>query len=636
MKPAASTFPQVQLLELRLIQGYLPGRKQPTVVARLSFNNDSVSQRDLALFDRIVETHLASDHQFKLSEKLSEHVIWGRLAQATLSLLAMGGMPLFDAGNAVFMHQKRGNAAGLLMPALEHAPGAVGLALNAVLDIMNLTLSGKQPETVADKLDTVRESIRRFAPRGINSMLFLKAAHEAGVPWRYVNSKIYQYGWGAKARWLDSSFTDETSVIGASVARDKVASASVLRKAGLPVPEHRLVRSAEAAVDFAQHLGYPVVVKPADMDGGKGVFALLRTEQSVKDAYAKVVELSGRILVEKHFEGNDYRLQVHHGDVFWISHRIPGGVTGDGIGTVEQLLEKLNADPMRGERGTNAWRKRIPLDDEALGLLREEGLDRNSVPEDRQFVRLRRACNVATGGVPVPALDGAHPDNLELGARAARVLRLDLAGVDLLIPDIKQSWRHSGAAICEVNAQPQLSRQLHAELLGRLLTDNGRIPAIVVIGDLGQTSWYGDLQAWAAQSGHCMGLATGEGVWIDGLQVGSVQGDTHEAGLAMLLDPKVDVALFQLTDDSAIQTGLPVDRADLLVVTDLIGSPSGSDMAQSKRLFSMVGRMSESTCLSEHLMNSQEALELAGLSEVECLPSAQILKRIKYCIQGEL
>jgi cyanophycin synthetase len=410
----------------------------------------------------------------------------------------------------------------------------------------------------------------------------------------------------------------------------------VLRKAGLPVPEHSLVKSAEAAVDFAQHLGYPVVVKPADMDGGKGVFALLRTEQSVRDAYAKVVELSGNVLVEKHIEGNDYRLQVHNGDVFWIAHRIPGGVTGDGIGTVEQLLDELNADPMRGEPGTNAWRKRIPLDDEALGLMREEGLDRNSVPKDQQFVRLRRACNVATGGVPVPALDGAHPDNLELGARAARLLRLDLAGVDLLIPDIKQSWRLSGAAICEVNAQPQLSRHLQAELLGRLLTNKGRIPAIVIIGDLGQTAWYGDLQAWAAQSGHCMGLATGEGVWIDGAQVGAVRGHALEAGLAMLLDPKVDVAFFQLTDDSATQTGLAVDRADLLVVTDLIGSPSDSDIARSKRLVSMVGHMSESTCLSEHLMNSQEALELAGLSEVEYLPSDQILKRIKCCIEGEL
>jgi cyanophycin synthetase len=636
LNKATSGRAKAELRGLRLIPGYLPGRTQTTVAALLVYKSNAISNRQLALFDKIITDHLVQGPESGPGEMPSKDPLFGRLAWAMREVMVSAGLPLFDDIDVAVRRQKDGVTGTFLIPALEQAPGTVELTLTALLEIVNAILAGKKPRAVDDKLEPVRTTIGKVAPRGINSLLFLKAAHEAGIPWRNVRSNVYQYGWGSKARWLDSSFTDQTPSVSASVVRDKVAAAAVLRKAGLPVPEHRMVSSANAAVEHAMHLGFPVVVKPADLDGGRGVFPFLKNEHAVRDAYNKAAELSQKILVEKHFEGNDYRLQVYRDDVFWIAHRVPGGVTGNGIDTVEQLLDELNADPMRGEPGSNAWRKRIPLDDEALELLREQELGRDSVPDQGQFVRLRRACNVASGGVPVPALEGAHPDNLELAARITRVLRLDLAGIDLLIPDIKQSWRNSGAAICEVNAQPQLSRHLPALLLDRLLIDKGRIPSIVVVGDLQQQPWYVDLQAWVADSGCSMGLATSDGIWIDGSHTGTTRSTAFESGVAMLLDPKVDLAVFQLTDDSVTETGLAIDRADLLVVLESIQSPSETDRNRNRRLLNMVGRMSKSTCVSEHLKEFPGATELADLSNVEFLPSEQILGRIKYCIEGKL
>ena len=160
----------------------------------------------------------------------------------------------------------------------------------------------------------------------------------------------------------------------------------------------------------------------------------------------------------RNISGRDYRLNVFNGELIWAIERVPGGVTGDGKSSITKLVELLNSDPLRGE-GTHAPLKQLNLDDEARQLLRQYSRDENSVPAEGEFVRLRRNANVATGGTPVSVFDQIHPDNKLLAIRAAAALRLDLAGVDLLIPDIGQSWKLGGAAVCEVNSQPNLGQK---------------------------------------------------------------------------------------------------------------------------------------------------------------------------------
>jgi len=424
--------------------------------------------------------------------------------------------------------------------------------------------------------------LRKFAPTGSNTLRFLRAADECGIPWRLLAGNVYEVGQGVHARWLDSSFTDATSQIGAGLARDKQLAAQVLRAAGIPVPAHRLVSSVREALEAAGQLGYPVVVKPMDCDGGVGVAAGLTTPAQIEKAFAAACKHSKNVLVEKHVEGRDYRLTVLDGELLWAVERQPGGILGDGEHSVVELLTALNADPRR-RVDSRAPLKPLPLDEEAQELLQASGLGLQSVVPAGQFIRLRRAANVASGGTPVAVMAQVHPHNRQLAERAAQALRLDLAGVDLLIPDIARSWQETGAAICEVNAQPQLGAttapQLYGEILQKLLSGDGRIPITLVVADnpaelaaLGQQL----CADWQAR-GYCCGYADDEGVWLAEQQLAPAKAGLFEAGQMLLGHPQCQALVLLASPQAVLQCGLPFARCDLLILAGA-GGPAATPL----------------------------------------------------------
>lgn len=306
------------------------------------------------------------------------------------------------------------------------------------------------------------------------------------------------------------------------------------------------------------------------------------------------------VLVEKHIVGKDYRLVVLHGRLIWAIEREPGGVVGDGRHSVRALLDVVNA---RADRGTDphAPLKRLTLDEEAISILAAQDLEPDSCPAEGRFVRLRRTANIANGGRAVPVFDCVHPDNARLAERAATALRLDLAGIDLLIPDIRRSWRQGGAAVCEVNAQPFLgqttSAHLYAPILKALTVGHGRIPIAVVVGAaaggagerIGQS-----LARRLSQGGAPDGLsAPGAGVaWVADDRVEMpvdtpiVEGvSPFDGAMAMLHDRECGALVLEIADDRILGSGLPFDRFDVLIIASSLfraetaGGPPVADPA---------------------------------------------------------
>ena len=563
----------------QLFTGCVPGWGQPCVLFYFSLHLVPGRELDWAHLDRSVQALLQGGALKEAGQgQTAVAQLVERIRGWVGTLMAQAGLPTPRHEDLVEAVKIKPDLEGLVLACPLQNHGAVVSVVMWLIQVINTALAGESLVTAAKRLPALHQSLRAGAPQGMNTLRFLEAADQSGIPWQKVWGKVIQFGWGARARWLDSSFTDVTPNISTNLARNKMATSALLRQAGVPVPDHGLVSNAEEAVKLADQLGYPVVVKPANLDGGKGVAAGLKTAKAVAKAFDAAARLSSVILVEKHFEGRDYRLQVFQNEVFWVADRVPGGVTGDGLQSVAELLAVVNAHPLRGEPGTSALLKRIALDEEALELLAEQGFSAQAIPPKDKFVRLRRAANVASGGMPVPALEHAHPDNLALAVRAVRLLRLDLAGVDLLIPDIRRSWLESGAAICEVNAQPQLSPHLPAQLLKRLVHEQGRIPVVLVLG-LATESALGD-QIFEALSGSGMrvGMVTPDAVTVEGRVVMKSPQHVYAGGLALTADPSADVMVLFLSDESILKTGLPVDRFDVLV---LAGPPQAAPTAPS-------------------------------------------------------
>ncbi|WP_186343169.1 hypothetical protein [Allochromatium palmeri] len=337
----------------------------------------------------------------------------------------------------------------------------------------------------SDRLRRLRERLARDSGQGINTPRILRAAVELRVPFTRLDSKAYMIGQGPHSRWMRSTYTDRTSAISSGFARHKQLTARILSLHGLPAPQHFAAGSADEAVRRARQLGFPVVIKPDDLDGGKGVHAGLRNEALVRQCHAEARRHSRNILVEKHVEGRDYRLTVFEGRLIKATERIPGGVTGNGVESVRRLIDSANQLPDIQQRTKDRGKPLLQLDTEAIDLLAEAGLTPDSIPPEGDFIRLRRRANVSTGGRTRMVGGEVHPDNERLAIRAAAAMRLDIAGIDLIIPDIGRSWLESEAIICEVNAQPQIGEidqpGLYKEIIPTLLGGNGRIPVALVL-----------------------------------------------------------------------------------------------------------------------------------------------------------
>jgi cyanophycin synthetase len=423
-----------------------------------------------------------------------------------------------------------------------------------------------------------RDSFIRFAQRaafGPSTGALVKAAKERDIPWLRLNEySMVQLGHGRWQERIQATVTSKTPHIAVEIASDKEETNRILADLGLPVPEQHLIYTVEDAVRSADRVGYPVVVKPLNANHGRGVSLDLRDPEHVEIAFDKAREHSRGVLVEKFAEGFDHRILVVDGAVVAVSKRVPGHVVGDGVHSVEQLVEKVNEDPRRGI-GHEKVLTRIELDYQAKRLLELLGYTPESVPSEAEVVYLRSTGNLSTGGTAVDVTDIVHPDNAEMASRSAKAIGLDVAGVDFITRDITKSYKAEGGIICEVNAAPGFRmhtnpvegkpRDVAGPVLDMLFPPGkpARIPILAVTGTNGKTTTSRMLAHIYKLSGKSVGLATTEGVYIDGqLSVaGDMTGPT--AARMVLRDPLVEVAVIETARGGILRAGLGYQRSDV-------------------------------------------------------------------------
>jgi cyanophycin synthetase len=576
------------------VDGYLHGLTQPFLKVRLRF--DLPASVDWTEIDAALTAAIPVEGEG--SPALAAAPLAGaiqRLIHWTAALQRHAAQPVFEAGR-VLARGVDAPVAVLALPTIDHAVAAP--ALDIVIGLINDALAA--PGLADDRIQAVRARIGRLkatsARAGVTASMvrFLAAAHHRRMPWRRLSGRVFQIGQGARARWLDSSATDATPVLGASLARDKAATAQVLRQAGLSVPEHKMALDEDAAVQAAEALGYPVVVKPRDRDGGMGVFTALASAEAVRKAFAQARKYSEKILVETFIEGRDYRMIVLHGRLVFAVERIPAAVTGDGVSTVRQLADRQNAAP--SGRGDKDVVYSLTLGREAVDLLAVQGMDVDSVPAKGARIPLSSTADAAKGGAVSPVFDKVHPDNARLAERAVRALNLDIAGLDLLIPDIARSWKETGASICEVNAKPNFgpvaTAHIYGEILDSLIQGQGRIPIAVVVGAPAGSQACRIAGRMVAAAGLTVGVAAPDGVWIAADRITPRSAGAFSDARLLIGDRTVEAAVIAVDDASVLTTGLPFDRCAVVALagSQLTGEPQAADFGNLVAALSPMAR----------------------------------------------
>ena len=395
-----------------------------------------------------------------------------------------------------------------------------------------------------------------------------------------------QFGHGKYQRRIQATVTSETRHIAVEIASDKEETNKILGDLGLPVPKQRTVRTAEQAVRAAERLGYPVVVKPLDANHGRGVVLDLRDSNAVRLGFEKAREHARTVIVENYLAGYDHRMLVVNGKFIAVAKRVPGHVVGDGERTLEQLVAQVNSDPRRGI-GHEKVLTRLELDDQATRLMEKGQVTKDTVLEAGRTFYLRSTGNLSTGGTAIDLTDQIHPDNKEMAVRVAKAIGLDVIGIDFITQDISQSWHDIGGGICEVNAAPGFRmhvaptegkpRDVAGPVMDMLFPPGSpsRIPIAALTGTNGKTTTARMLSHIQKMNGHTVGLATTDGVYVDGER--TVAGDMTgpQSAQMILRDPSVDLAVLETARGGLLRSGLGYRSCDVGAVLNVASDHLG-------------------------------------------------------------
>jgi cyanophycin synthetase len=456
----------------------------------------------------------------------------------------------------------------------------VGLqAVRDAVKIVRACMTGAEIDA-AGMVEDLRDLLQgvRLGP---STEAIVEEARRRGIPVRRLNSySLVQLGLGKNLRRIQAAMSDYTSAIAVEIAQDKDDTRRVLRNIGLPAPDGDTATTLDGALDVAEEIGYPVLLKPLDASHGRGISGRLDDEAAVRRAWPLSSSFSRRVVVERFVSGRDYRVLVVDGKLIAVAERVPAHVVGDGRSTVRELIVAANRDPRRG-RGHTKVLTHLPNDAATGDFLAARGHSFESVPAEGEAVPLRATANLSTGGTSIDRTDEIHPDNVTACEMAAGIVGLDIAGIDVLSPDISVPFRENGAVIIEVNAAPGLRMHTHpsegvtrnvgAPVIDMLypLGAQYTIPVIAITGTNGKTTTTRLTAHLFRQTGKTVGFTTTDGVYIQNRMV--MEGDMTGPFSAniILSNPTVDVAVLETARGGIIRAGLGFEDADVGVVLNV-------------------------------------------------------------------
>ncbi|HJS50418.1 MAG TPA: cyanophycin synthetase [Pyrinomonadaceae bacterium] len=434
-------------------------------------------------------------------------------------------------------------------------------------------------EIAADikRMREIREDVR-FGP---STGSLIEEAVSRNIPYIRLNDQsLVQLGYGVHQRRILATVTANTNMIAVEIAGNKQATKDLLGAMGVPVPKGYRIRDIDELEDTLAAVGFPAVIKPLDGNHGKGASVGINSIEDAKEAWDRAKEYSRWIIVEQQLEGSDFRGLIVNNRLIAVAKRIPASVIGDGKHTIQELIDETNSDPRRGY-GHEKVLTEIAIDGQTMRCIRTAGYELVSVLPKGEKLFLKTTANISTGGTAIDVTDEVHPENVFLFERIARIIGLDVAGVDVIAPNISEPLRQNGGGIIEVNAAPGFRMHLApSEGIGRNVAEHvidmlfpagapARIPIFSITGTNGKTTTTRLISHILRNSGHTVGFTTTDGTYIGNEQITKGDNTGPVSAQLVLKDPTVDVAVLETARGGIIRSGLGFDYCDIGVVLNV-------------------------------------------------------------------
>ncbi|MBX4258792.1 cyanophycin synthetase [Clostridium estertheticum] len=458
-------------------------------------------------------------------------------------------------------------------------------AANIAVDFVN-SLINKEDFELDIKLNRLKD-ILMGEKLGVSTFNICNEARKRGIPILKIGEgSMFQLGYGKYSKIIQATMGSNTSAISVGIAQDKMLTKHLLNMHFLPVADGMKVDSIMDAISCAVDIGYPVVLKPQFGNQGKGVIANIKHERQLSDAYELLSNDYENIIIEKHISGKDYRVCCVYGDIVAVSERIPPYIIGDGVSTIEKLIQDINEDSRRGE-GHEKELTKIKIDKGLIEYLKQKKITLNFILSEKEKLYLKDNANLSTGGFSIDCTDMICDENIEICKRTASAIGLDICGIDVRCVDISRPISEDGV-ILEVNAAPGIrmhhnpymgeTRNVAGHIVDKLFKDiPTNIPLIAVTGTNGKTTTTRLIAHILTIAGYTVGMTTTSGIYIDGKCV--FKGDTTgpKSALAVLMNKNIDAAVLETARGGIIRGGLAYDLADVAVITNITDDHLGID-----------------------------------------------------------
>lgn len=516
------------------------------------------------------------------------------------------------------------------------------------------SLASKAPYPHLEDDLRVLGRICRTERLGPSTNALVQEAEQRAIPYTVVsNSSLVILGQGAKQKKMWATVSSQTSSIAVEIASDKELTKKILDSSFLPVPHGKTVTTLEELDKALISLNFPVVIKPLNGNHGRGVLTHIYTQEKAILGFEFAKKISHRVLVEEFIPGDDYRFLVVNYKVVAVAKRTPAMIKGTGLHSIQQLIDLVNEDPQRGQGHENVLTT-IKIDDETLSILMEQNLSLESILPPDEILYLKGTANLSAGGTATDVTDQVHKSNMRLAEKAARLINLDICGIDVVAEDIKLPIQKHNGAIIEVNAGPGLrmhlqptegkARNVASPIIDMLYPANSvaTIPVVAITGTNGKTTVARLMAYFARKAQHHVGLATTEGIYSNEQLVYAGDCSGPLSATAVLSDPLVNFAVLECARGGILRAGLAFNECDISIITNVTSDHLGlkeihslEDLAQVK---AVVARSTKKTGYA--ILNAEDDLVYDIKYDLSCaiaLFAMQANERIKdHCAKGGL
>lgn len=222
----------------------------------------------------------------------------------------------------------------------------------------------------------------------------------------------------------------------------------------IPAPRGGSFYSWKKTKTFFETLKKPVIVKPRLGSRGRHTTTFIYTKEELKKAFRSAKKLCSFIIMEEHLRGSVYRGTVVGGICVGVLRGDPPQITGDGISTIEVLIDKKNNTKHEKVH-------RVEITPQLISFLKRQGYGLQTILETGIIVDLSEKIGTSYGGYSKEMLPETHPKIIEYIQKAGSLVDATVIGFDFIIEDIAKDPDQQHWGIIECNSLPFINLHHH-------------------------------------------------------------------------------------------------------------------------------------------------------------------------------